>query len=75
MTREETVSPPAAPALASYFLAPQEVTKKRCRATAGFGLGAFGGNRYLHPTSGGRPVCLDGAEYRSRERGIPVPHV
>jgi len=56
-------------------LAPQEVTKKRCRATAGFGLGAFGGNRHLHPTSGGRPVCLDGAEYRSRERGIPVPHV
>jgi len=27
------VSPPASPADASYFLAPQEVTKKRCRAT------------------------------------------
>src|SRR6056297_2831620 len=29
----KAVSPPAAPALASDFLAPQEVTKKRCRAT------------------------------------------
>jgi len=32
-SESKAVSPPAAPALASYFLAPQEVTKKRCRAT------------------------------------------
>ena len=32
-SRAKAVSPPASPADASHFLAPQEVTKKRCRAT------------------------------------------
>ena len=32
-SRSKAVSLPASPALASYFLAPQEVTKKRCTAT------------------------------------------
>ena len=32
-SKSKAVSPPALPADASYFLAPQEVTKKRCRAT------------------------------------------
>src|SRR6056297_1781357 len=33
LRKSKAVSLPASPALASYFLAPQEVTKKRCRAT------------------------------------------